>query len=302
MFVKEREFFPLLSYRKENANKIYKVMNMEFLPQHIARALNNIDTDKLYELRLRRDFPIVLNYGGKNVFLTPAGASFSADDAIASNAGEIEEIVYAASEYSVYANDEKIRSGYLTAQNGVRIGLAGECVWESGRITTIKNISSLNIRIPHNVIGCSDRLFAQLKERNAYNMLVVSPPGMGKTTILKDIVRNLAETRKNVLLIDERGELAAGLSNPFCDVVKYGSKLYAFSCALRSLAPQIVVTDELSTEEDFRFVSAAVDCGIDVVASMHGRSLAAAKLRLKEKAGLYVLLDGAVGKIRETVC
>lgn len=278
-------------------------MKFDFLSERIQNALQFVDKDKLYEIRLRKGFPIALLVGNAVLFLTDNGGALLEEDAIVAEESDIDGVVYAATDFSVYANDEKIRCGFLSVDSGIRIGIAGECVWESGRISTIKNFTSLNIRIPHNVIGCSNRLYSEWKKRNMGSVLIISPPGMGKTTLLKDIIRNLKETKKNILVIDERGELGVELDNPFCDVIRFAEKKYAFSYAIRSLAPQIVVTDELGTDDDFRFVEETVRGGMAVFASMHGRSVAFAQKRFGNSFGAYILLDDRdVGLIKEIVC
>lgn len=278
-------------------------MKFEFLPARIRNALRFVNQDKLCEIRLRSGFPITLSMGNASFFLTDKGSSVSEQDAMIAAAEDIDGVIYAATDFSVYANDEKIRRGFLSLGEGIRIGIAGECVWESGRISTIKNFSSLNIRIPHNIVGCSNALYSEWKKRKMGSMLILSPPGMGKTTLLKDLIRNLKETKKNVLVIDERGELGFGLDNPFCDVIRFAEKSYAFSYGIRSLAPQIVVTDELSTEEDFRFAEESARGGMEIFASMHGRSAEFAKKRFGNCFGAYVLLDDqTVGTIKEIIC
>ncbi len=278
-------------------------MKFDFFSERIQNALRFVDLDKLYEIRLRKGFPIVLLVGNTVLFLTDNGGSLLEEEAIVAGESDIDGVIYAATDFSVYANDEKIRRGFLSVDGGIRIGIAGECVWESGRISTIKDFTSLNIRIPHNVIGCSNVLYSEWKKRKMGSVLIVSPPGMGKTTLLKDIVRNLKETKKNILVIDERGELGVELDNPFCDVIRFAEKKYAFSYAIRSLAPQIVVTDELGTDDDFRFVEETARGGIGVFASMHGRSVTFAQKRFGNCFDTYVLLDDRiVGTIKEIVC
>lgn len=121
------------------------------------------------------------------------------------------------SNYSLYAFEEEIKQGYITLKGGHRVGLAGECVISKGEVRTIKNISSLNIRICKEIVGASNKVMRLITENNrVYNTLIVSPPKCGKTTILRDISRNLSNGMyqinlkgKKVTIVDERSEIAA---------------------------------------------------------------------------------------------
>lgn len=256
-----------------NSFNIIQYMNFDFLPPLYLSALNFLDVNKLTEIRIRKNCPVTVLYSKKRHYLTEGGTSKNEKKVIAEKC-DIDYIIGKVTEHSVYAFNDCIKQGFLTTKNGIRIGLAGECVFENGKIKTIKEFSSLNIRIPHTIIGCSDIIFKYIYSGfNINNSLIVSPPGMGKTTILKDLALKLDETNDfQILIIDERAEFSEIYGNNM-DKIIYSDKQYAFSYGLRSLSPNVVITDELSGEEDWNFVKEAVNCGINVIASCHAKDI-----------------------------
>ena len=249
-------------------------MNFEFLPKKYIFALNDIKVDKLSEIRIRVGFPVKLKYLNEYIYLSKNGLTLLRSEAIIASCFDIEEILGYATEKSIYAYNENIKQGFLTLKNGVRIGLSGECVFENGAIKTIKNINSLNVRIPQEIYGCSNKIFEEIiNENSVYNSLIISPPAFGKTTILKDLIRKLNEYANNqVLVIDERGEFSF-VKGENVDLITYSNKLYAFEYAIRSLAPTVIITDELSGEKDWECVISAKNSGVKIIASCHGESL-----------------------------
>ncbi|MBO7345138.1 MAG: hypothetical protein J6U92_04280 [Clostridia bacterium] len=249
-------------------------MNFDFLPNDILIQLLKNNVDKITEIRLREGFPVILSYDNDRYYLS-SDLSKDKSNAVICKKEHIDYIVTKVCEYSVYAYNDKICSGFLTTCDGIRIGLAGECVFNGEDIVTIKNISSLNIRIPHEVSGCCDKFYSNLFNQNTefLSSLIISPPFCGKTTMLKELALKLnALNQYSILIIDERGEFNK-IKGENIDVVKNSNKLYAFQYALRSLSPNIVITDELITQNDWLCVKNAVNSGVKIVASVHARSL-----------------------------
>jgi len=254
-------------------------MLAKILPDYLNRIIGNkLNYEKLYELRIRAEKPVVINYGGKYLHLTPDGVSPQADGAVLADRKLIDSIIYKASEFSVYAVNEQIKNGYITVGGGVRIGLAGELVYENGAIRTQKNFSAINIRIPHEVRNCSLNAFGYIYNADIFNTLVISPPGAGKTTFVRDLAKNISELPipVNIMVIDERSEIAACVNGvPQLDVGKYTdvlsncSKEYGFSSGIRTLKPDVIITDELATKEDIDAAAYAVSCGVKVIATTH---------------------------------
>ncbi len=272
---------------------------LDFLPEHILNGLKNLNIHYVYELRLRANFPVFVNYQGKYAYLGAYGIVKQANFALQCTADEIADCVYRAGKYSVYSIEEQMKSGFITADCGERIGLAGEYVFEKGQPLALRNFTSLCIRVPHAILDCGLEIYQSCMCDKVRSVLIMSPPGLGKTTILRDLARLLSEkTLKNILICDERGEIAVEKFGKTCDVMKFADKATAFEMGIRAMRPEIIITDELSIA-DCAAVEKAVSAGIIVLASAHFAAyerLPKAFLGVFER---YVLLsENALGKIK----
>lgn len=255
-------------------------MLKKILPDNIYNILNNkVNFNSINEIRLRAGKPIVLSIGGQRVFLSERGLSGNINEAIFMSKIDIEDIIFRASECSIYSVNEQIKKGFIVTENGIRLGLGGDLIEESGKIKTMTNFTSVNIRIPHEIKNCSLSTFNMLlSNEGVLNTLVVSPPGGGKTTYLRDFICQLSERNYayNVLVLDERGELDIGnngcLGN-FTDKISFARKKIGFENGIRALSPNLIVTDELGQEEDVEAITYAVNCGVNILASVHCDSI-----------------------------
>lgn len=227
------------------------------------------------------------------------GITDHADKALQCTASDIADTVYRAGKYSVYSVEEQIKKGFLTAEKGERIGLAGEYVFEKGQPLAIRNFTSLCIRVPHEIVGCGMEIYQSCMRDKVRSILIMSAPGLGKTTILRDLGRILSEkTLKNVLICDERGEISAGEVGQSCDVMLFSDKRTAFESGIRAMRPDIIITDELSAS-DCEAVEKAISAGIAVVASAHFSDIRAVQAPFSGLFERYVLLERKeIGKIR----
>ncbi len=239
---------------------------------------NKINWKCVNEIRFRTGKPVLVSVGQNKFFLCETGATSNIKEAIFCSKTMIEDIIFRASEFSIYSVNEQIKRGFIMTKGGVRLGLGGSLIEEAGVIKTMSNFSSINIRIPHKITNCSLNAFGKIYTNNkVLSTLIISPPGCGKTTFLRDFVYQLSERNLafNVLVIDERGELDMGEQNclgNFSDIISYSSKKIGFENGIRSLSPDIIVTDELAGE-DVNFVKNAVNSGISVLASVHSSSI-----------------------------
>lgn len=201
---------------------------------------------------------------------------------------DVKAMIQKISNYSLYAFEEDIRQGYITIQGGHRVGLAGQCVIEGNSIKTIRNITSLNIRVCREVIGCSNSLMNHLVESNRVNnTLIISPPKCGKTTLLRDITRNISNgvsqiglRGKRTVVIDERSEIAAcyngipqmnvGIRT---DVYDNCIKSDGMMMAVRGLSPEVIICDEIGTYKDMEGLIMAYNSGVSIIATLHGRNI-----------------------------
>ena len=269
---------------------------LEFLPQTVKNGIEHLNKKYLYEIRIRADKPIVVNYGGAYHYLGRTGLTKYEENALIPSVLDIDECVYKAGEYSVYAVEEELKKGFLTAKDGVRLGIAGEYVFEKGQPLSVRNVTSLCIRIPHEIYGSGEEIYNSCMCDRVKNLLIMSAPGLGKTTILRDLARILGQNSlKNVLICDERGEIGVGNVGNTCDIIRYADKATAFEIGIRALRPDVIITDELS-KKDCEIVEKAICAGVTVLASAH---IASQNDLQKPFLGLferYVLLSG-IGKI-----
>lgn len=272
---------------------------LEFLPSNIKKSLEYLNLHNVYEIRMRANQPITVNYSGEYVYLGGYGITDVRENALRCVTSDIEDCVYRAGDYSVYSVEEQLKKGFITAKNGERLGIAGEYVFENGRPHALRNFTSLCIRVPHEIIGCGEKVFECCMSDRVRNLLIMSSPGLGKTTILRDLSRILAEkTRKNILICDERGEISVGKVGESCDVIKYCDKATAFEAGIRAMRPEIIITDELS-ETDCIPLKKAVEAGITVIASAHFSDIHCVKSCFLGIFDRFVLLDERkTGRIR----
>ena len=271
---------------------------LEFLPENVRFGLTHINQKMLYEIRLRVNAPTRINYGGVFRFLGRFGVTDFAEKALVCDEEDINECVYRAGNCSVYSVEEQIKQGFITAKNGERLGLAGEYVFENGKPMAMRNFSSVCIRVPHEVIGCGQAIYNKCMSDINNGLLLLSAPGLGKTTILRDISRLLCEkTYKNVLICDERGEISSGECGKTCDILKYSDKKTAFVSGIRALRPDVIITDELS-DTDCEVVKKAMNAGVCVIASAHFSKMEDLKEPFFPLFEKYVFLkEGCLGEI-----
>lgn len=257
-------------------------MLQQILSEPLSNIINyKIAFSELSEIRLRKNKPIIVFIKGQPYYIYENGLTCNLNNALYCNKEMIDDIVYKASDYSIYSVNEQIKQGYLMLGNGIRIGLCGNVIQENGNIKTITNWSSLNIRIPHQIKNMSLCAFDDIVSENyLHNTLIISPPGAGKTTFLRDFIYQLSQKNYclNVCVIDERGEIAGGensginLGN-FCDVISYCDKSYGFKQCIRSMNPRLIITDEIGNEEDVKCLIEAMNCGVKVIATIHASSI-----------------------------
>lgn len=253
-----------------DTKEIFKI-----LPQGIKEIVINLnDLSHLQEIRAKVRRPLMLQLGSKEI---TTEYTVTQED--------LKVIVQRISNYSAYAFEEEIRQGYITIKGGHRVGLCGSCVMEGKRVKTIKSISSVNIRIGRAVKGCSDNVMKYIVDNDSIlNTIIISPPKCGKTTLLRDMARNLSDgmnsiklSGKKVCIVDERSELAGCFEGipqmnvgVRTDVLDSCLKSEGIMMAIRSMSPDVVICDEIGTNSDMESIIMAMNCGINLVTSIHG--------------------------------
>ena len=249
------------------------------------------------EIRLRVDRPVIVETMRGDYFLNSSGGwqEHPYGTHLVTET-EIRELIAWLCQDSVYAYADEIRQGFLTVEGGHRIGLCGQAVLENETgLRTLKNISFVNIRVSHEIRGAADDILPKLyKEGMFQNTLIVSPPGFGKTTLLRDLIRQISDGNPygaglRVGVVDERSELAGSyLGRPQkdlgmrTDVLDACPKALGMLLLLRSMSPQVLAVDELGEEADRRALQKAAACGCGLLATLHGTGEADAEKRLGE--------------------
>lgn len=240
---------------------------INLFPERVRIEVNKYIKKNIQEIRIGIGKPCILIENQEEIILKNIVSKL-----------DMKYIIQKISNYSIYAYEEEIRQGFITIKGGHRVGIAGQCVMENDRVKTIKNIVSLNIRICREIIGCSDRIMRYINTKDRVNnTIIVSPPGCGKTTLLRDIANKLSCFGKRVSIIDERSEIAAcdmgiprlqvGLRT---DVLDNCKKSIGMIMAIRSLSPEIIICDEIGSEEDIRALFFAYNSGITIITTVHG--------------------------------
>lgn len=241
----------------------------------------DLDYDKLYEIRLRVGRPLFLTYDGGECFLKRKER-----EPYLVTQEDLKETLEYVSGYSLYAYEEEVRQGFLSVQGGHRVGVTGKVILNGNQIQGMKYISCINVRLAHQVKGCADLVMPYIQNKDwIAHTLIISPPRCGKTTLLRDIIRQISNGRdgvegKTVGVVDERSELAGcyqgipqndlGIRT---DILDGCPKAEGMQMLIRSMSPAVVAVDELGGEEDFQAVRSVIHCGCKLIATAHGNSL-----------------------------
>lgn len=254
---------------------------MEFLgaiPEKQRAYLRTVDMDRLCEIRLRAGMPMALVLLDGILYITKNGKiTDDYKEGVRVSSQDIKRGMELITRSSVYAFSEDIKNGFITLEKGHRVGISGDAVVENGKVSHIKCVQSLNYRYAREVIGASDKVMDRIVWGNRIkNTLIVSPPMCGKTTMLRDIARNLSLLGKKVSIVDERGEIAA-LSHGIpsfslganCDVLSGVNKAEGMLLMLRAMSPDVIITDEIGGREDFDAISEIKKRGVAIITSLH---------------------------------
>lgn len=260
---------------------------MAYLAVGIREIIKNMtDYEAIREIRLRAGKPLVIEGFGEETFVDGQGRKCSVKEAYIVKEKDIKETVEYISNYSMYSVEEELKNGFITMSGGNRAGICGKVVCDNDKIRTIRNVSSVNIRIAHEIKGCSDRIMEELYDgQEVRHTLIVSPPCCGKTTLLRDIIRNISNGNslhkgKTVGVVDERSEIAAcshGIPQNDIgvrtDVLDACPKYYGMNMLIRSMAPDVIAVDEIGGEKDIEAISYAINCGCKIIATIHAASI-----------------------------
>lgn len=259
-----------------------------FFSDRIRRILkaSGTDCESLYEIRLRIGKPLFLLAPEGEILLDERGRRvFDWKSAYLVTEADLRETLENVSGYSLYAYEEELRQGFLTVPGGHRLGVAGRTVLSGKKVEEIRDISCVNLRLAHEKKGCADTVLPWVCQREVAHTLIISPPRCGKTTLLRDLIRQISDGTsgrpgRTVGVVDERSEIAGcwqGVAQNDVgirtDVLDGCPKAEGMMMLIRSMAPQVVAVDELGDCEDIHAIESVVHCGCKLLATVHGNSL-----------------------------
>ncbi|ABX42885.1 stage III sporulation protein AA [Lachnoclostridium phytofermentans] len=308
--------------RKDDLLKIFSVKLRTLLSKTV------LDFNRLQEIRLRVDSPLLVRYNNKEYMIdNNASLTKSLEDAFMITKAEVKETMEYISNYSLYAFEEELKQGFITIAGGHRIGIAGKVILEEGKIKSMKYISFINIRLSHQVKGCANLVMPYiLRDNSIYHTLIISPPGCGKTTLLRDVIRQLSDGEQDtkggsyregipVGVVDERSEIAACyMGTPQndlgirTDVLDCCPKAKGMMLLIRSMSPSVLAVDEIGLGEDIEAIHYAMGCGIKMIATVHGGTIDEVRdkpllgeLIKKHVFERYIILNNrdSIGKVTE---
>ncbi len=295
---------------------------ISFLSENLYHKLKNLPDkikNEINEICLRTNKPVVFIANGSTLFLDKSGCAthIFSENLYCVNSAEMQICFNRLCEFSVYSYSESITQGFITLKGGHRVGISGTAVIKDSSVTGIRDVNSLNIRIAGEFKGCADEIMKKVFVHNLQNVIIAGPPSSGKTTLLRDVARQISSARLGeyykVTIVDERFEISPvddGVcccdTGPNTDVLSGFKKSDGIMMALRTLSPRIIICDEIGTTQECDAIQNGLNSGVNFILSIHASTakelINKPQYNLLKKSGInavIVLLSNEPCKIKE---
>ena len=283
---------------------------LKILPSAIRTALVKLDNgtfSEITELHIHASGAVSVVISGKSSALTNAGITNNLKETVRVSHEELENFIFRACHGSVYTHEESIKEGYITTDYGIRIGISGNCTTKNGNLIGFSKICGVSIRLPRHIDGASVSVTSIIEKSgfpNNKGILIASAPGVGKTTLLRDLSLRLSSGMSvcghksifRVCVIDERNEIYMHslFDNCCIDFLSNIPKVKGMEIATRVLSPEVIVLDEIGTESESKEIIKAHSGGVVLIASVHADSIESLYERPHIKSLLQANVFGAV--------
>ncbi len=235
---------------------------------------------KTQEIRLRANKELILYCGQESYFVSENScvSKQNIKNAIFITSENLKEIFNHLCNYSVYSYQNELMNGFITVKGGHRVGICSTALYNENKISGVRDISSINMRIAREIKSCANKLIKSIDFTEG-GLIIFGKPSSGKTTIIRDLARQLSLSMKKVCVIDERGEIAAQFSGinqndlGLCDVLNGYKKSEGIMLALRCLSPEIIICDEISGISEANAIRNCLNSGVSLVSTIHAGSL-----------------------------
>ena len=279
---------------------IYHALDLLSEPiKNMLFAIGSQKLEEITEIRLRCKRPLSICINNCTYFVSKYGLQALSNGAYICSDADVEYTFKTAFSYSFHSFSKELSMGYITTNGGNRVGVCGSAIVSSEdymKIDSIKYVSSLNIRVSHEVMGFSDKLYNECFSSKISSVLIIGLPASGKTTLLRDITRKLGNKVK-VSLVDEQNEISATYRNcpqnsvgKLTDIFVGYPKSKGVSISVRVMSPEVIVVDEIGSNADYDAIYLANACGISVVTAVHGNSIE----QVKRKQGIRKMLEDKI--------